>query len=161
MHSKLPVALKAAAAANPALLSNPQVLVSAQNLTGLVWAHHLSPAQQQERERLELELKPTADVLRGLGAQRREGQTLVGFAAEHGADAVKIARGKLTGKGLDALVVNDISRSDIGFEVEANEVTILSVAGEGEIERREVPRAAKAEVAEAILDAVQGLRARG
>jgi phosphopantothenoylcysteine decarboxylase/phosphopantothenate--cysteine ligase len=114
-----------------------------------------------ERERLEIELKPTADVLRGLGAQRREGQTLVGFAAEHGADAVEIARGKLAGKGLDALVVNDISRSDIGFEVEANEVTILSVGGEGEIERREVPRAAKTEVAEAILDAVQGLRARG
>jgi phosphopantothenoylcysteine decarboxylase/phosphopantothenate--cysteine ligase len=114
-----------------------------------------------ERERLEIELKPTADVLRGLGAQRRAGQTLVGFAAEHGADAVEIARGKLTGKGLDALVVNDISRSDIGFEVEANEVTILSVDAEGQIERREVPRAAKAEVAEAILDAVQGLRARG
>ncbi len=113
------------------------------------------------RERLELELKPTADVLRGLGAQRREGQTLVGFAAEHGGDAVETARGKLTGKGLDALVVNDISRSDIGFEVGANEVTILSVDGEGEIKRREVPRAAKAAVAEAILDVVQGLRARG
>jgi len=114
-----------------------------------------------ERERLEIELKPTADVLRGLGAQRRAGQTLVGFAAEHGADAVEIACAKLAGKGLDALVVNDISRSDIGFEVEANEVTILSVGEEGEIERREVPRAAKTEVAEVILDAVQGLRARG
>ncbi len=85
----------------------------------------------------------------------------MGFAAEHGADAVAIARGKLAAKSLDALVVNDISRADIGFEVDANEVTILCVGASGEIESREVPRASKARVAEAILDAVGGLRARG
>ncbi len=113
------------------------------------------------RERLEIALKPTADVLRGLGARRRAGQTLVGFAAEHGADAVEIAGEKLPGKALDALVVNDISRADIGFDVDANEVTILSVGEAGEIARREVARTSKAEIAEAILDAVEGLRARG
>jgi phosphopantothenoylcysteine decarboxylase / phosphopantothenate---cysteine ligase len=117
--------------------------------------------KKADRELLELALKPTADVLSGLAAQRRAGQTLVGFAAEHGADAVETARGKLAGKGLDALVVNDISRGDIGFEVDANEVTILSVGEGREIERREVPRAAKTQVAEAILDAVLRLRARG
>jgi phosphopantothenoylcysteine decarboxylase/phosphopantothenate--cysteine ligase len=108
---------------------------------------------------LELALKPTADVLSALAANRKDGQTLVGFAAEHGPAAVEIAREKLAAKGLDALVVNDISREDIGFDVDANEVTILSVAGgAAEIERREVPRASKARVAEAILDAVEGLR---
>ncbi|MGD0454298.1 MAG: bifunctional phosphopantothenoylcysteine decarboxylase/phosphopantothenate synthase [Solirubrobacteraceae bacterium] len=109
--------------------------------------------KKSSRERLELVLEPTADVLAGLAAQRRDGQTLVGFAAEHGERALESARGKLTGKGLDALVVNDISRTDIGFDADANEVTILT-AGED----RHVPRASKAQVAGAILDAVESLR---
>jgi phosphopantothenoylcysteine decarboxylase/phosphopantothenate--cysteine ligase len=113
------------------------------------------------RARLELELEPTVDVLAALAARRREGQTLVGFAAEHGERAIECARGKLTEKGLDAVVVNDISREDIGFEVDANEVTILTAApGRSEIGQH-VPRAAKAEVAEAILDAVERLRDGG
>jgi phosphopantothenoylcysteine decarboxylase / phosphopantothenate---cysteine ligase len=112
------------------------------------------------RDRLELVLEPTADVLAGLSAQRRAGQTLVGFAAEHGERAVELAREKLAAKGLDAIVVNDISRSDIGFDVDANEVTILAARdGHGEVERIDVPRASKGEVAGAILDAVERLRA--
>ena len=116
--------------------------------------------KKSDRQRLELVLEPTADVLAGLAAARREGQTLVGFAAEHGADAVEGARSKLTDKRLDALVINDISRTDIGFDVDANEVTILSASRNGgtQIEQRHVPRATKAEVAEAILDTVEGLR---
>jgi phosphopantothenoylcysteine decarboxylase/phosphopantothenate--cysteine ligase len=118
--------------------------------------------KKSDRERLELVLEPTADVLAGLSARRRDGQTLVGFAAEHGERAVEIARGKLTAKGLDALVVNDISRDDIGFDVDANEVTILTT-GDSEngqpIAEHHVPRASKAQVADAILDAVGSLRA--
>jgi phosphopantothenoylcysteine decarboxylase/phosphopantothenate--cysteine ligase len=116
--------------------------------------------KKADRQRLELLLEPTADVLAGLAEGRRENQTLVGFAAEHGERAVECARGKLTGKGLDALVVNDISRSDIGFDVDANEVTILSASrnGSAQIEQRHVPRASKAQVAQAILDAVETLR---
>ena len=120
--------------------------------------------KKERREHLELVLEPTTDVLSALGASRREGQTLVGFAAEHGSDAVGSARGKLTAKGLDALVVNDISRSDIGFDVDANEVTILSApdaGGEQQIEQRHVPRASKVEVAAAILDTVEALRGSG
>ncbi len=105
------------------------------------------------RERLELELEPTPDVLSGLAVQRRPGQTLVGFAAEHGAGAVEYGRGKLRDKRLDAIVVNDISRADIGFESERNEVTIVTAQGE-----RRVPIAAKERIAEEILDAVQRLR---
>jgi phosphopantothenoylcysteine decarboxylase/phosphopantothenate--cysteine ligase len=109
------------------------------------------------RARLTLELEATTDVLATLAAQRREGQTLVGFAAEHGHGAVELARGKLVEKGVDAIVVNDISREDIGFDVDANEVTILTANGSanGAIG---VGRAAKSQVAEAILDAVWGLR---
>jgi phosphopantothenoylcysteine decarboxylase/phosphopantothenate--cysteine ligase len=111
------------------------------------------------REALELVLEPTADVLSGLAEQRRAGQTLVGFAAEYGHDAVFAARGKLVAKQLDALVVNDISRADIGFDAPDNEVTILSAQNGGAIEELHVPRASKAQVAEAVLDAVQRLRA--
>jgi phosphopantothenoylcysteine decarboxylase / phosphopantothenate---cysteine ligase len=111
------------------------------------------------RTGLSLELEATDDVLAALSAQRRVGQTLVGFAAEHGERAVELGREKLLAKGVDAIIVNDISRSDIGFDVDANEVTILSAQnGAGEIERRDVPRAGKAQIAEAILDVVEEQR---
>ena len=106
------------------------------------------------RESLALELEPTEDVLAALAGRRRPGQTLVGFAAEHGAGGVERARDKLRRKGLDAVVVNDISRSDIGFDAGHNEVTILTASGEQRVER-----ASKPAVAAAILDQVERLRA--
>jgi phosphopantothenoylcysteine decarboxylase/phosphopantothenate--cysteine ligase len=105
------------------------------------------------REGLVLELEPTTDILAALAGDRRPGQTLVGFAAEHGEGAVERGRAKLARKGLDAIVVNDISRPDIGFDSEENEVTIVFAAGE-----QAVRRAPKTEVAAAILDVVQELR---
>ena len=90
--------------------------------------------------RLELELEPTTDVLAGLAGRRRDGQTLVGFAAEHGDhQAIELGREKLRAKGLDAVVVNDISRADIGFDVDANEVTILTAAGQRAASGRSPP----------------------
>ena len=75
---------------------------------------------------------------------------------------MEYGRGKLSGKGVDAIVVNDISRDDIGFDSEDNEVTILTAAPGGtDIDERHVPRAAKAQVAEAILDTVEHLREGG
>jgi phosphopantothenoylcysteine decarboxylase / phosphopantothenate---cysteine ligase len=105
------------------------------------------------RERLELDLEPTTDVLGALTAARRPGQTMVGFAAEHGEGALDRARQKLERKSLDAVVVNDISRDDIGFESEENEVTILAAGSE-----RSVPRGPKGAVAAAVLDEVERLR---
>jgi phosphopantothenoylcysteine decarboxylase/phosphopantothenate--cysteine ligase len=111
------------------------------------------------RERLQVELEATADVIAGLAERRRPDQTLVGFAAEHGERAIECGHAKLAGKGLDAVVVNDISRTDIGFEVDANEVTILTATGEESgTGLQHVPRASKREIAGAILDAVEGLR---
>jgi phosphopantothenoylcysteine decarboxylase / phosphopantothenate---cysteine ligase len=98
-------------------------------------------------------LERTPDVLSGLVAARRPGQTLVGFAAEHGDGALAFAREKLARKRLDAIVVNDISRADVGFDATDNEVVIVTPAGE-----RPVARAPKDEVAAAILDAVGELR---
>src|SRR3954454_18509070 len=101
----------------------------------------------------EVRLEPTPDVLAGLAKARRQGQTLVGFAAEHGEGAVAYGRDKLRRKGLDAVVVNDIARADIGFEGGDNEVTIVTPAGE-----RHVPRTSKAAVARAVLETVNHLR---
>jgi phosphopantothenoylcysteine decarboxylase / phosphopantothenate---cysteine ligase len=103
---------------------------------------------------MDLHLERTEDILSGLSARRRGDQVLVGFAAEFGAgNAVAYGRDKLARKGLDAVVVNDISRSDIGFDADANEVTILTAHGE-----RHIARAAKSDVAREVLDAVVELR---
>ena len=110
------------------------------------------------RSELELTLSPTTDVLAALSELRTEGQTLVGFAAEHGADAVEVGRTKLASKGLDALVINDVAGAEIGFESSSNEVTIVTAVGD-----QHVPKADKLEIAEAILDAIDelhGVRSR-
>src|SRR4051794_36501126 len=107
------------------------------------------------RDALALELEPTSDVLAALAALRRPGQTLVGFAAEHGGDPAAHGRVKLERKRVDAVVVNDISDPAIGFESDQNEVTIVTAAG-----AQQVPRGPKTAVAAAIVDAVEELRSR-
>ena len=102
-----------------------------------------------------LELERTEDVLSAIAEVRRADQVIVGFAAEHGEDAVELGRGKLERKRLDAIVVNDISRAGIGFEADENEVTILTADGA----ERHVPRSRKEQVARAVLDEVERLRA--
>ena len=102
---------------------------------------------------LGLELEPTEDILAGLTAGRREGQTIVGFAAEHGGDPVGRAREKLGRKAADMIVLNDVSDSRIGFESEQNAVTLVEPSGD-----TPVPMAPKAEIADAILDRVNELR---
>ncbi|HEX4108877.1 MAG TPA: bifunctional phosphopantothenoylcysteine decarboxylase/phosphopantothenate--cysteine ligase CoaBC [Solirubrobacteraceae bacterium] len=104
------------------------------------------------RDGLRIELEPTTDIISTLAARRRPGQRIVGFAAESGEGAVAYGRGKLEAKGLDAVVVNDISRPDIGFEVDANEVTIVTRTGE-----RALARDHKRGIAAGVLDAVEGL----
>jgi phosphopantothenoylcysteine decarboxylase / phosphopantothenate---cysteine ligase len=102
---------------------------------------------------LELRLTPTDDILAELSTLRTDAQTLVGFAAEHGPEAIERARAKLERKGLDAIVFNDVSRPEIGFDADRNEVVIVERAGE-----HLVPLAPKDEVADAILDRLEALR---
>jgi phosphopantothenoylcysteine decarboxylase/phosphopantothenate--cysteine ligase len=106
-----------------------------------------------ERDDLTVRLEPTTDVLASLSAERRPGQTLVGFAAEHGEGALEHARGKLERKQLDAVVLNDVSQPGIGFDTADNEVTVVTAAGD-----QPVPRASKPLIASAILDCVESLR---
>jgi phosphopantothenoylcysteine decarboxylase/phosphopantothenate--cysteine ligase len=103
---------------------------------------------------LDLHLEPTEDILAALAAQRREGQTVVGFAAEHGGDAAGRARAKLERKNVDLIVLNDVSNPAIGFESADNAVTLVERESE-----TEVAIASKDAIAEAILAKVGELRA--
>jgi phosphopantothenoylcysteine decarboxylase/phosphopantothenate--cysteine ligase len=105
---------------------------------------------------IELDLEATEDILAALASRRRDDQTIVGFAAETDPDP-KRAREKLERKGADAIVFNDVSRSEIGFESAENEVVIVERSGE-----HPVPLASKEQVADSILDRVDVIRsARG
>jgi phosphopantothenoylcysteine decarboxylase / phosphopantothenate---cysteine ligase len=98
-----------------------------------------------------VELEPTTDVLRTLG-ERGGDALLVGFAAESGEEAIERARRKLTDKKVNLVVFNDVSRSDIGFDSDDNEVVLVGPDGE-----RRIEKAPKRAIAGAILDEVAGL----
>jgi phosphopantothenoylcysteine decarboxylase/phosphopantothenate--cysteine ligase len=101
----------------------------------------------------EVVLEPTVDILAALGAQRRPGQTIVGFAAETD-DLRANAAEKLARKGIDLIVANDVSAPGVGFEHDTNAVVILDAAG-GAVD---VPITDKRAIARAILDAVSTTR---
>ena len=104
-----------------------------------------------------LELEPTTDVLSALGARRRDGQVLVGFAAETGEAGLERAREKLARKGADLFVFNDVSRP--GHR-------LRRARQRGDPRSRHpasgtVAKAPKEEIAAAILDEVEVLIANG
>ncbi len=103
-----------------------------------------------------VELVPTADVARALGAARRDHQVLVAFGAESGEDGLARKRSMLTDKNVDLVVYNDVGRDDIGFDSDENEVVLVARDGE-----RVVPKASKTAIAHEILDEVERLLAGG
>ncbi len=107
------------------------------------------------RDEWAIALQATTDILLEV-AQRRDGQYVVGFAAEYGDGSVERAKEKMKRKKLDMMVFNDISRVDIGFDSDYNEVHILTEGSEVLVER-----APKETVAEIILDNIaQAVRNR-
>ena len=102
---------------------------------------------------LTLDLVPNPDILAEVAA-RGTGAFIVGFAAETN-DVAANARAKLDAKGIDLLVANDVSRRDIGFDAEENEVLLIDRWGSS----RALPRMPKSAVADAILDEIVALRA--
>jgi phosphopantothenoylcysteine decarboxylase/phosphopantothenate--cysteine ligase len=102
---------------------------------------------------LNLELEPTTDILAEV-SRHKESRIIVGFAAET-QNVLENARKKLAAKGVDAIVVNDVSQEGIGFDSDRNAVTIIT-----EEEVVEVPETTKWEVAQRVLDQVSQLRKR-
>ncbi|HUC35426.1 MAG TPA: bifunctional phosphopantothenoylcysteine decarboxylase/phosphopantothenate--cysteine ligase CoaBC [Gaiellaceae bacterium] len=106
----------------------------------------------KDKEPWAITLEPTDDILAELGRRKPNGQILVGFAAEGGANGLERARGKLANKNGNLFVYNDVSQPGVGFESEDNEIVLLSARGERKIGRR-----SKEECAVAILDEVEAL----
>ena len=105
------------------------------------------------KRELTLDLVPNPDILAEV-ARRKTGAFVVGFAAETNDVAIN-ARQKLDAKGIDLLVANDVSRTDIGFDAEDNEVLFVDRWGGADA----LPRMPKEAVADAILSRVLALRA--
>jgi phosphopantothenoylcysteine decarboxylase/phosphopantothenate--cysteine ligase len=97
----------------------------------------------------ELVLEPTPDILADLVRRRHPGQVLVGFAAETD-DVLARGRRKLSRKGVDLLVVNDVTAPGAGFDHRTNRVTILDDAGGSDA----LPLMSKLAVADAVFDRV-------
>ena len=112
----------------------------------------IAAKRPKDTETWTIELEPTQDVLAELGQRRSNGQVLVGFAADEGEAGLERARTKLTNKRGNLFVYNDVSRSDIGFESDWNELVLLTHDGE-----RAVSRRSKEECAVAILDEIETL----
>ncbi|MBC7795486.1 MAG: hypothetical protein H7Z37_01275 [Pyrinomonadaceae bacterium] len=100
-----------------------------------------------------LELEKTPDILADVSAKRHENLMIIGFAAET-ENVLANAQIKLSKKNLDAIVANDVSKSDSGFNVETNRITILTKTGG----ITEFPLLSKAEAADKVLDEIVILR---
>ena len=121
--------------------------------------YHVKNASTQKIKRsgpIELQLEPNADILADLGSLRhatgKRTPLLIGFAAET-TNLLENARAKLAKKRVDAIVLNDVARTDIGFNSDRNEVTLVTAE-----DTIAIPEASKLDVAQKILDAVVRLR---
>jgi phosphopantothenoylcysteine decarboxylase/phosphopantothenate--cysteine ligase len=135
--------------------ADADVVVMAAAVADFRPAASLDTKRRKDGEPWQVTLEPTLDILAELGARRRDGQVLVGFAADEGEAGLAAARAKRERKRVNLLAFNDVSRSDIGFDAEENELTLITASGERLIEKR-----SKRECAAAILDEIAALLER-
>lgn len=101
---------------------------------------------------LTLTLRQTPDVAQAVGQMKKQGQTLIGFAAETN-DVLENAQGKLEKKNLDMIVANDVTAPGAGFDVDTNIVTFVTKAG-----MESLPCMPKRQVADELLSRVMQMR---
>ncbi len=107
---------------------------------------------KKENKKLQFELEPNPDILKALSKKKKKHQRLVGFAAE--TQKIKeYAKQKLQEKSLDLIIVNDVSKKEIGFASERNQVTMIDSHGH----QKQSSLAHKDQVASEILDYISGL----
>jgi phosphopantothenoylcysteine decarboxylase/phosphopantothenate--cysteine ligase len=133
-----------------AALPTADVLVMAAAPADFRPASPSTSKQPRSEGALAIPMEPTDDVLGATEARRKPGSVTVGFALETG-DGVAKGRAKLERKHLDLIVVNDALEPGAGFETDTNRVAILDREGS----LHNLPLQSKAQVAEAILDAVE------
>lgn len=117
-------------------------------------AHRANQKIKKSHESLTLKLERTPDVLSQVAASRANGMLVVGFAAET-ENVIENARQKLRTKKLDAIVANDITRENSGFNSTTNTVTIIT---RDDLNPIQLPMLTKREVADRILDVIAKIR---
>jgi phosphopantothenoylcysteine decarboxylase/phosphopantothenate--cysteine ligase len=135
---------------------NATVFIAAAAVADYRPAIQLPNKLKKAQASLNVELVRTPDILKNVADAKKDGLLIVGFAAET-EDVLANAREKLRAKNLDAIVANDVTRTDAGFDTVNNEVTIISRDGRAPIH---VPLMNKTRVANIILDEIVRLRAR-
>ena len=109
---------------------------------------------KKSEESITLTLERTPDVLSQVAASRSNGMLVVGFAAET-ENVIENARAKLRSKKLDAIIANDVTRADSGFDTDTNAITIIT---KNQNEPIELPVMSKTAAADRILDVIVSLR---
>lgn len=105
----------------------------------------------KKMDTLDLHLVKNPDILKGLG-ERKTHQKLIGFAAETN-DVIEYGKTKVLTKNLDMLVANDVSKKNIGFNADDNEVTFIYSGGQ----IVNLPLMTKNDVAKRIISALAEL----
>ncbi len=133
---------------------NASVFIGAAAIADYRPAQRANQKIKKTEESVTLALERTPDVLANVAASRQNGMLVVGFAAET-ENVVANAREKLRNKNLDAIVANDVTRSDSGFDTTTNAITIITAKNTDPLE---LPALSKSEAANRILDVVVSLR---
>jgi phosphopantothenoylcysteine decarboxylase/phosphopantothenate--cysteine ligase len=115
-------------------------------------AHSINQKIKRTGNSISLPLVENPDIAQAIGFSKQPNQVTIGFAAETN-DHESHAQLKLDRKHLDAIVINDVSNSEIGFNSDDNEVTIVTATGESET----ISRRSKTDVAHAILETAHNL----
>jgi phosphopantothenoylcysteine decarboxylase/phosphopantothenate--cysteine ligase len=138
-------------------LSNATVFVGAAAVADYAPANAASSKIKKEgKDVMTLELKKTPDILAEVSKNRTDGLLVIGFAAETN-DVVNYARSKMEKKRLDMVIANDITKEGAGFNTDTNIATIITRNGPD----LDLPKMAKRELADRILDEVVKLRKSG
>jgi phosphopantothenoylcysteine decarboxylase/phosphopantothenate--cysteine ligase len=137
-------------------MQNASVFIGAAAIADYRPVQRAAEKIKKSEDTLTLTLERTPDVLSRVAASRSNGMLVVGFAAET-ENVLENARDKLQRKKLDAIVANDVTRSDSGFDVTTNAITIITKNGDAV----EMPVLSKHEAAHRILDVIVSLRSHG
>jgi phosphopantothenoylcysteine decarboxylase/phosphopantothenate--cysteine ligase len=136
-------------------LPNATIFIGAAAVTDYRPSRRADTKIKKTEGQMVLTLERTRDILLDVASSRSDGLLVIGFAAETD-DVLANAREKLHGKDLDAIVANDVSRSDGGFDNAMNAITIVSRDRQSPVE---LPLMSKLEAAHHILDEIVRLRA--
>ena len=103
--------------------------------------------KKTSEDTISITLTKNPDILKGISSKKKDGQTIIGFCAES-QNLLEFAKNKIDKKGCDYLVANDISRNDIGFGADENEIYILDKSHN----IKHFEKATKQQVAKNILE---------